>query len=152
MIRRLVLLAALLSVACVQSPVVRRPLLDVEPPEAWSVSGAQDGTPAPVWWETYDDPQLHALIDLALSQNHDLQAAAFRVEQIIAAARVAKADLKPAIGVGLSVQRQQQVFVGLPIPERALANPLGPMPYSVPKLTVLARSRSIPTISDVASW
>ncbi len=116
MIRRLVLLAALLSVACVQSPVVRRPLLDVEPPEAWSVSGAQDGTPAPVWWETYDDPQLHALIDLALSQNHDLQAAAFRVEQIVAAARVAKADLKPAIGVGLSVQRQQQVFVGLPIP------------------------------------
>ena len=115
--KRVFLIAALLSaMACVQSPAVQPRTLDVEPPERWSAGSAGEGEPLGAWWDEYGDPQLVELIELALAQNHDLRAAAFRVDRAAAAGRIATADLKPSIGAGLTAQRQQQVFVGLPIP------------------------------------
>ena len=114
--RRWPALTALLAMACVAPPAVQQRALDVQPPESWSVASPAGGEPLGAWWEQYGDRQLAELIELALEQNNDLRAAAFRVDRATAAGRIAGADLKPSIGVGLNAQRQEQVFVGLPIP------------------------------------
>jgi NodT family efflux transporter outer membrane factor (OMF) lipoprotein len=62
---------------------------------------------------------LPALVHEALVANHDLQAAAARLEQAQEVARIAVADLQPQVGAGLSAARQRQVFVGFPIPGSA---------------------------------
>jgi NodT family efflux transporter outer membrane factor (OMF) lipoprotein len=106
----------LLATACVQSPAVQQRPLDVEPPDSWSATPVGGGEPLGAWWEQYGDTQLAELIELALAQNNDLRAAAYRVDRVAAAGRIASADLKPTVGIGLGAQRQEQVFVGLPIP------------------------------------
>ncbi len=108
--------AVLLATACVQSPAVQQRPLDVQPPERWSTATQAGGEPLGAWWEQYGDTQLGELIELALANNNDLRAAAYRVDRVAAAGRIAAADLKPTIGIGLAAQRQEQVFVGLPIP------------------------------------
>ena len=110
------ILVALLATACVSPPAVQQRALDVSPPDRWSLESQVDGEPQGAWWEQYGDTQLTELIQLALRQNNDLRAAAFRVDRMAAAGRIAGADLKPSINAGLSAQRSEQVFVGLPIP------------------------------------
>jgi NodT family efflux transporter outer membrane factor (OMF) lipoprotein len=106
----------LLATACVQSPVVHQRSLEVEPPPLWVTNGVPTGQPVGAWWTQYGDTQLTELIELALAQNNDLRAAAFRVDRATAAGRIAGADLKPTVSAGFNAQRQEQVFVGLPIP------------------------------------
>ncbi len=107
---------ALLATACVQSPAVQQRSLEVEPPQRWSIASDAAGEPLAAWWEPFGDAQLGELIKIALAQNNDLRAAAHRVDRVAAAGRIAAADLKPTVGAGFSAQRQEQVFVGLPIP------------------------------------
>ena len=107
---------ALLAAGCVQSPAVQQRSLDVEPPQRWSITSGAEGKPLAAWWEPFGDPQLGELIEIALAQNNDLRAAAHRVDRAAAAGRIAAADLKPTVGAGFTAQRQEQVFVGLPIP------------------------------------
>ncbi len=114
--RGIFIVVALLATACASAPAVKQRALDVEPPERWSGAAASTAAPLDAWWEQYGDTQLGDLIELALIHNDDLQAAAHRVDRVAAAGRIAKADLKPDIGAGLAAQRQEQVFVGLPIP------------------------------------
>ncbi|NIM02153.1 MAG: efflux transporter outer membrane subunit [Acidobacteria bacterium] len=114
--RRTTLLAGLLAAACVQAPAVQQRTLEIEPPERWSTTTGPGRDSQDPWWILYGDTQLSELIELGLAQNDDLRAAAFRVKRAVAAGRIAKADLKPSLGAGLSAQRQEQVFVGLPIP------------------------------------
>lgn len=65
---------------------------------------------------SFADEQLDDLVQEALANNRDLRAAASRVEIALARARIARADRLPSLSAGLSAARQQQVFVGLPIP------------------------------------
>jgi len=60
------------------------------------------------WWRGFDDPELARLVELALAQNLDLQAAAARVEQARAAARAAGAALRPTIDLQAGVTAQHQ--------------------------------------------
>jgi NodT family efflux transporter outer membrane factor (OMF) lipoprotein len=57
---------------------------------------------------------LPELIATAIERNHDLEAAAARLERARAEARIAGADLKPTIGVGVAATRQRQKFIGFP--------------------------------------
>ena len=68
------------------------------------------------WWRSFDSPALDALVEEALAQNHDLAIAAARVAAAEAEARIAGADLYPAIGIGLTGRRARQNFIGFPIP------------------------------------
>jgi len=106
----------LLAAACVQPPAVQQRTLEVEPPVRWGTTSGPGSEPLGAWWEQYGDTQLAALIELGLARNNDLQAAAHRVDRAVAAGRIVAADLKPEVGAALSAQRQEQVFVGLPIP------------------------------------
>lgn len=105
-----------LTVGCVSPPARRAPETDVRVPEAWTAETAGPGPVAGAWWESFGDPALDRLVELALGHNQDLRAAAARLERAGAEARIAGADLEPTVGVGLGAARRRQNFIGLPLP------------------------------------
>jgi outer membrane protein TolC len=113
------LVASILAVgtACVSAPEIRQVDLDVQVPDRWTAAdGPPTGDVSTEWWRTFDDPVLTRLVEVALERNHDLHAAAARLDRAVAEARIAGADLKPSVGVGLGASRARQNFIGLPIP------------------------------------
>ena len=115
---RMLILTLPWIVACVSAPARREPpLTDPPTPPRWSASPQTDpAPPETAWWQSFDDPHLGRLIEIALVQNRDLQAAAARIERAAAEARIAGADLKPAVGASFDASRRRQVFTGFPIP------------------------------------
>jgi NodT family efflux transporter outer membrane factor (OMF) lipoprotein len=108
------LVLIVLLAACVSAPERRQPDVSVSVPRAWTADEhSLTGTPDAAWWESFGDPQLGRLVDLALNRNQDLQAAAARLDRAAAEAEIAGADLKPSIGAGLdaTVQRSNNASV-----------------------------------------
>lgn len=97
--------AAVLS-GCSLMPAYQTPPLPVAPDypaDAPSTSGrnaAQTG-----WRDYFADPQLRALIELALAHNRDLRAAIAQVEAARAAYGIQRADAYPAIDLGATGSR-----------------------------------------------
>jgi NodT family efflux transporter outer membrane factor (OMF) lipoprotein len=116
--KRLVLALLLPCVAAcsVHAPPRTEPDIGVETPDGWTASEVDALEPDSDWWTTFDDPHLTRLIEIALEQNNDLQAAAARLARAEAEARIAGADLEPSAGARLDGSRQRQNFVGFPIP------------------------------------
>ncbi len=113
---KLLLASLLLSIGCVTAPKVRDAALEVTPPDQWTAERVSSGTIAPEWWKDFNNPDLTGVVELALARNHDLLAAATRVGQAAAQARIAGADLKPALNAGLNGRRNKMNFIGFPIP------------------------------------
>lgn len=111
----LALFPVLIVSACVQAPPMSRPDTEVEVPEEFG-AGAPETEVSDRWWLDFEEPALNALIEEALAANRDLVAAAARVRQAEASARIAGADLSPALSAGLNGARRKQNFVGFPIP------------------------------------
>jgi NodT family efflux transporter outer membrane factor (OMF) lipoprotein len=108
----LLLLLVLLVTACAKAPPRTEPELEVVPPDAWSVDGVSRSPIDSEWWASFDDPTLNELVGLAIERNWDLRAALARVERAQAQARIAGADLKPTVDVGLNGARQKINFRG----------------------------------------
>lgn len=92
------LVAALALAACSLVPDFERP--GVPAPEQWKDAPAQAAPvrwPSADWWRGFGSPPLDALIAAAERNNHDLGAAAARVLQADARARIAGAPLLPAL-------------------------------------------------------
>ncbi len=51
------------------------------------------------WWQSFGDPQLDALIRIALDENKDLRIAALRVQQFQGSLDVARSERLPRVGV-----------------------------------------------------
>jgi len=68
------------------------------------------------WWQGFNDPLLNALIDQALTANHDLKIAAARVREANAMVTVAEAALYPSLDFSLSGGREKRIdrIVGVP--------------------------------------
>jgi outer membrane protein, multidrug efflux system len=107
-------LAAILA-GCASAPPVEHPDTGIDIPGQWSVPGGIAAAD-PAWWRLLGDPALEAVITEALEGNRDLRAAAARVDQARALARITGAAQFPAVAAGGSARRQQQNFIGLPIP------------------------------------
>jgi NodT family efflux transporter outer membrane factor (OMF) lipoprotein len=80
-------------------------------PEGWST--VSDATlpsqqEEPSFWQAFENEDLNRVVDLALAQNLDLQAALFRVEQARAQAKVAGAALLPSVDVGGGASQNYQ--------------------------------------------
>jgi len=92
--------------------------------DSWKSTGPATGSSLPptdpmhptAWWEAFGDPDLNQWVEVALGENRDLRQAARRLESAMAEARIAGADLWPKADMSWNSQRQQQNFVGLPIP------------------------------------
>lgn len=107
----------LLAAGCATvPPPVAVPDLDATVPARWSARENLGGAPDLTWWTDFGVPELNEAVVTALEQNYDLQAAAARLEQASADARIAAADLLPALQVGLNGSRRKQNFIGFPIP------------------------------------
>jgi multidrug efflux system outer membrane protein len=74
---------------------------------AWKEGRPLDNVPKADWWEVFHDPDLDDLEARAIQSNQNLKSAVARVEQARATARVARADLLPALSLAPSYARQR---------------------------------------------
>lgn len=106
---------------CASVPRTPAPEPGVELPGTWTAatSGMEEGrsaTPADRWWRSFGDPRLDRLISEAFERNGDLAAAAARIDQAAAQARIAGADALPQVEGSGDGSRRRQNFIGFPIP------------------------------------
>jgi NodT family efflux transporter outer membrane factor (OMF) lipoprotein len=102
------LLSVGLVAGCAVGPDYQRPGAPL--PEHYQRQPAMAGSAASLvtWWESFNDPQLNALITQALAQNLDLAQAAARVTQARAGLGSANAALLPSASVNGQAARAYQ--------------------------------------------
>jgi len=116
------LVASWLLAACASVPDSSPPDPGVEVPASWTALEAEapaapdTAFPEDDWWRGFGDPALDRLVDQALERNGDLAAAAARIDQASAQARIVGADPLPRIDTSGNGSRQRQNFIGFPIP------------------------------------
>lgn len=96
---------SLLLAGCAVGPDYQRP--PVNTPAAFRTAASDTNPPASEtswgdveWWNTFNEPQLKALIEEALTNSFDIQIAAARVLQAEAALRVTRSQFLPTVNVG----------------------------------------------------
>lgn len=100
-----ILLAIAVSGCATQADRYQRPSVDT--PARWSGQAGADLWPDRNWWSVFGSPDLDALIGEAQTVNHDIRAAASRVQQARAHATVAAAGLYPVLSLVLDGVRRK---------------------------------------------
>ena len=97
LIRTAALLAAIMAAGgCMLGPDYQRP--EIVAPESYRQPTLTGESIANLsWWEQYRDPQLRALIELALAENNNLAIAVARIEEARARYGFVRADLFPKV-------------------------------------------------------
>ena len=95
----LILLMALTG--CMVGPDYKRPKVEI-PADYRAATVAKDQAPLvdTKWWDLFKDPQMQALIRLALDQNKDLRLAVARVDAARAQLGIVGAGRYPQVGAG----------------------------------------------------
>ncbi len=128
-------LLALTAGASASGPKYKKP--EVALPGNWQteapfrVANPQDSFAKGKWWTIFGDEELNAYEDRALASNQTLQAAAARLAQARAAARITQAGLYPEVNANPSLARQRisgnrpnlPAGSGTPITQNAFAIP-----------------------------
>ncbi|HWB50391.1 MAG TPA: efflux transporter outer membrane subunit [Stellaceae bacterium] len=103
--RHCFLVATLLLAGCAYHPNGDKPATEL--PATLATTGETAAIwPNTDWWQGFGSAELDALIATAQDRNLDLAAAAARVRQAAALARVAEAPLLPAVGIAADASRQ----------------------------------------------
>jgi len=108
-----VMVAGLVASGCAVGPDYQRPTLDL--PQAWPEKLGMTAFGAAIperWWTLFEDPQLSALVDEALTHNRDLLVAGQRVIEARAQARVADTYLLPVVNANASRNRTKSSLEG----------------------------------------
>ena len=104
-------LAGLLMAGCALGPDYKRPAIST--PADWRTSATTIDSLANVaWWQFYRDPVLTNLIALALTNNHDVEIAAARVEQALGGYRAQRSVLWPTLDASGSWTRARSGYTG----------------------------------------
>ena len=112
----------LLSAACASPhPDEVRPELDVLMRDglraAWAGPASSGEYPGDApFWVGFQDEVLDGLVREALIHNQDLAASAERLRAAAGRSRIARSARRPQLDANATYARQQNVFVGLPIP------------------------------------
>ena len=106
----------LLLAACVTAPEVKRPQLDFTLPDRFREGLTSTEAVEDEWWRSFGDPRLEKVIEEVLAHNHDLRAAAARIQAADAQARFIGADWLPQASTRFEAGRSRQNFIGFPIP------------------------------------
>ncbi len=132
-----VLLAAgLLSLAgCKVGPDYKRPVVDAPRDWRWKAAEPSDHLPKGAWWRLFGDSTLDGLEQKATEQNQDLKAAAARIEQSRAIARLSRSDLFPGVTGSAAFNRVRTSGnapspVGFPIPSLQISEWKAPFDLS----------------------
>ena len=96
-----VMLAVVVLGGCTLGPDYERPELDI--PEGY-IQPVDEGENFAnmAWWDLFQDPQLQALIEVALVENQDLGIAVQRIEEFRALYRFTRADQYPSLDYNAS--------------------------------------------------
>lgn len=89
------LLALLLLCSCASLPAFIEPPVAV--PDKWQAEAGQASTALPLWWTSFNDPALTALVDKSLTNNLDLKLAQARLREAEAVRALAKAQYWPSL-------------------------------------------------------
>ncbi len=106
------LLAVVAFSACTVGPDYTPPL--TQAPAAWSEAASNlDQGPGSAqrlarWWNSFNDPELDHLVELAVAGNRDIKIAAQRVRAARADRTIAAAGFYPSLSAGATAQRAQQ--------------------------------------------
>ncbi|WP_205738493.1 efflux transporter outer membrane subunit [Billgrantia endophytica] len=105
---------SLMLAACSGLPAVPEPPVGATAPETWEHAGEQASAawPEPGWWRAFGSGELEALIRRAEDNSPDLAAAAARLRQAEAQARIAGVALLPGVDAGLEAGRSGVVGQG----------------------------------------
>ena len=115
--RRAAALIAALLAGCTVGPDYERP--DVSMPGGYAEAGAADAlsdAELAAWWRKFGDPLLSSLIERALTQNLDIEAAAARIREARGLEGVAGAARLPEVAGQASVTRQRISENAIPVP------------------------------------
>jgi NodT family efflux transporter outer membrane factor (OMF) lipoprotein len=129
--------------SCAVGPDYVKPQTDLAPFHNIERVQAQSPTAAApaldTWWTGFNDPMLVTIVDRALDQNLDLEAAFARVQQARASAQGAGAQLLPTLDLDGSATATKQ----------SLQSPFGSVARSVPGYT---RNQREYLLNGAASW
>ncbi len=100
------LLLALLTTALAACGLQPHPLDHTQPEPAQWLEGNVGEWPGADWWSGFGSPELETLLHSAAAANPDLRAAAARLLQAEAQARIAGAPLLPSVDLSASAARQ----------------------------------------------
>lgn len=99
------LLGLALAGCATQADRYQRPGVDA--PARWTGQSATETWPDRNWWAVFGSDELDTLVADAQTANHDIRAAAARVEQARANAALAAAGLYPTLTLGADAQRSK---------------------------------------------
>lgn len=120
-----------LSGCSAMPPLFSPPQLNAEIPAQWLANYRNDNAQAnPAWWTTFNDSGLNAVIAEVISHNHDLQAAAARIDTAEAEARIAGVTLYPQVQTGLDAARAKQVLGSSSAPGAGLSAAGSPVSFT----------------------
>jgi outer membrane protein, multidrug efflux system len=115
------LLAGTLLAACAVGPDYKRPQID--PPAEWRIDYPKAAEVAnAAWWKQFGDPALDQLIETALRENLDVQAASARVDQFLGVLSTTRSQFFPQFGYSGDASRNRASQVG-PTPLAPGVNP-----------------------------
>ncbi len=105
------LLAGVLLSGCAVGPDYQRP--KIESPGDWRIDYPKAAEVANTkWWQQFGDPALNQLIETALRENLDVQAAAARVDQFLGALSTTRSQFFPQFGYSGEASRNRASQVG----------------------------------------
>ncbi len=115
------LVAGVLLSACAVGPDYQRPR--IESPGEWRIDYPKAAEVANTkWWQQFGDPALDQLIETAVRENLDVQAAAARVDQFLGALSTTRSQFFPQFGYSGEASRNRASQVG-PTPLPSGTNP-----------------------------
>ena len=115
--KRLLLISAAFVAGCTVGPDYRRPSTAVPERFARAHTPVQSSdSELATWWTAFGDPQMSALVNRALAQNLDVEAAAARIRAARAQERVTGAGMSPQVAAEGSVTRQRISENAIPVP------------------------------------
>jgi multidrug efflux system outer membrane protein len=115
-VRNRVWLLMVLVLACGTAPKQQKPNMRVEIADTWARSDSAAIAVGGNWWERLGDSELPGIVNDALGNNLDLEAASARLRAANGQAKIAGAPMWPQVNAGGSGAKRKQIFVGFPIP------------------------------------
>ncbi len=80
---------------CATAPARVEPTEDFTIPNQWSAQTYEDGAAETDWWDEFKDTELASAVLEAVEHNHDIRAAAARMDRAAATAKIVGADSLP---------------------------------------------------------
>lgn len=102
-----ILPCALMMAGCSIGPDYQRP--ETPAPAAWEAAPAVKDWPSLDWWKSFEAPGLDHLMDRARGANFDIRAAAARIREADAQAKIAGANLWPQVSAQGGESRSRSI-------------------------------------------